>query len=73
MKAMRNSFKHYRQALHRRLGLRSRRGQAMTEVVLLTLLLIGSGGALVHFFPDSLNALQIYMDSFYFILSLPIP
>lgn len=67
------SLKRYRQALHRRLGVRSKRGQAMTEVVLLTVLLIGWGGVLVHFFPDSLNALQIYMDSFYFILSLPIP
>jgi hypothetical protein len=52
---------------------RRMRGQAMAETALLTTLLIGVGGALVHFYPDSLNALQIYMDSFYFVLSLPIP
>ena len=52
---------------------RRRRGQAMTETVLLTVLMIGVGGALAHFYPDSLNALQIYMDSYYFTLSLPIP
>lgn len=52
---------------------RRTRGQAMTETVLLTVALLGIGGALVHFFPDSLNALQIYMDGYYFVLSLPIP
>lgn len=49
------------------------RGQAMVETVLLTMLLIGWGSAMVFFFPDSLNALQIYMDSFYFVLSSPVP
>jgi hypothetical protein len=50
-----------------------RRGQAMTETVLLTTLLIGWGASLVYFFPDSLNALQIYLDGFYYVLSIPIP
>lgn len=59
--------------LRRRRLLRSRRGQAMTETVLLTVLLFGWGMALVYFFPDSINALQIYMDSFYYVLSMPIP
>jgi len=57
-------------------GLRSRRsqrGQAMTETALMTVLLVAWGGVLTHFFPDSLNALQIYMDSFYFLFSMPIP
>jgi len=51
----------------------ARRGQALTEMTLLVASLIGAGGAFVFFFPDSLNALQIYMDSFYFVLSMPIP
>lgn len=57
----------------RTLRQRRARGQAMAETVLLTVMMIGVGGALVHFFPDSLNALQIYMDGYYFVLSLPIP
>jgi len=48
-------------------------GQALTEVALLTAALIGAGGAFVYFFPDSINALQVYMDSFYFVLAMPIP
>jgi hypothetical protein len=28
---------------------------------------------MMHFFPDSFNALQIYMDSFYFTFSMPVP
>lgn len=50
-----------------------RRGQAMAETALLTVLLIGWGGTMMYFFPDSLNALQIYMDSFYCVFSLPLP
>ena len=50
-----------------------RRGQAMTETALLTVLLIAWGGMMTHFFPDSLSAMQVYMDSFYYIFSLPIP
>ena len=52
---------------------RRRRGQAMTELILLVVLILGIGMSLVYFFPDSFNALQIYMDSFYFALSMPIP
>jgi hypothetical protein len=53
--------------------LNRRRGQAMTETALLTVLLIGWGGAMMFFFPDSFNALQIYMDGFYFVFSMPVP
>ncbi len=52
---------------------RTPRGQAMAETVVLLLFVIFWGGAMMYFFPDSFNALQIYMDSFYFSLSLPIP
>lgn len=52
---------------------RTERGQAMVETVMMTVLLVAWGGVLTHFFPDSLNALQIYMDSFYFLFSMPIP
>lgn len=62
-----------RAALHRWTGARSQRGQAMVETVLLTVLLIGWGSAMMYFFPDAMNSLQIYMDSFYYVLSLPIP
>lgn len=50
-----------------------RRGQAMAELVLLTVAMLGMGGALFHFYPDALNALQIYMDGFYFTFTAPIP
>jgi membrane-anchored protein YejM (alkaline phosphatase superfamily) len=56
----------------RRLRARTR-GQAMTETVTLTFFMLFWGGSMMYFFPDSFNALQIYMDSFYYILSLPIP
>lgn len=52
---------------------RAQRGQATAETALMTVLLIAWGGFMMHFFPDSFNALQIYMDSFYYVLSLPIP
>jgi hypothetical protein len=60
--------------LARRLAKRRRtRGQAMAETALLTTLLIGWGGAMMFFFPDAANSLQIYIDGFYVMLSLPIP
>ena len=49
------------------------RGQALTETAMLTFLLVAWGAALTYFFPDSLNALQVYMDGFAFVLSLPVP
>lgn len=48
-------------------------GQALTETILLVVLIFGTGMSLMYFFPDSFNALQIYMDSFYFVLSMPVP
>ena len=58
-----------RKMLHRN----SPRGQAMTETTMLTGLMLLWGVSMTHFWPDSMNALQIYMDSFYFMLSLPVP
>jgi Flp pilus assembly protein TadG len=52
---------------------RRRKGQALTETALLVMLLFGFTMALVFFFPDSMNALQIHMDGYYFVLSMPVP
>jgi hypothetical protein len=49
------------------------RGQAMVETTLLTGLMVLWGVSMTRFWPDTMNALQIYMDSFYFLLSLPVP
>lgn len=49
------------------------RGQAMVETSILTFFVIAWGASMTYFFPDAMNALQIYMDSFYFMLSLPVP
>ncbi len=49
------------------------RGQALAETTMLTFLLVAWGASLAYFFPDSLNALQVYMDGFAFVLSLPVP
>ena len=57
----------------RRPGRTRPRGQALAETAMLTFLLIAWGAALSYFFPDSLNALQVYMDGFAFVLALPIP
>lgn len=56
-----------------RLLRRHPRGQAMAETALLTTLLVGWGAALVYFWPDSVNAIQIYMDGFYYVISMPFP
>jgi hypothetical protein len=53
--------------------LRPKRGQALAETAILTTLLIGTGAAMVYFFPDSMNALQIYTDGFFYVLSMPFP
>jgi len=45
----------------------------MAETALLTTLLVGWGAALVYFWPDSVNAIQIYMDGFYYVISMPFP
>src|SRR5690606_30998161 len=56
--AMRQTLRDFRRALgrgraalHRWTGVRSQRGQAMVETVLLTILLIGWGSAMMYFFP----------------------
>ena len=58
--------------IHRVRARRSERGQNMTEVALLTsVLLIGIGGLMV-FAPDALQAFTIYIQGFYLILGLPL-
>lgn len=56
---------------------RERDGQAAVEYAVMTFyLLVGTAVAapfIMKFAPDMLNALQIYMDGFYFTLSLPFP
>ena len=52
-------------------------GQAAIEYAVSTFYLVAVGVAAapvaMHFMPDMMNALQIYLDGFYFIFSLPIP
>ncbi len=64
------TIREMRAALRRRAGAR---GQAMVETSIMMAMLFVWGASMTHFFPDSLNALQVYMDSFYFMLSLPVP
>ena len=59
-------------ALRRRLLGES--GQAAPEYALITFLLVfGGGAALVMFGPTAVNAYNIYIHGFYFVLGLPIP
>lgn len=55
--------------------LRDERGQAMVEYSTITFfMLIGAGGTgLVYFLPHFLNALNTYLGSIYYMLSLAIP
>ncbi len=52
-------------------------GQAAVEYAIMSMwLLLGVGAAypfLMAFAPEMMNALQIYVDGFYFCLALPIP
>lgn len=48
-------------------------GQALAETAVLLTALIGTSAAMVYFFPDSMNALQIYTDGFFYVLSMPFP
>jgi len=51
-----------------------RRGQAIVEYALVSLLLTGGGIFMFYtFFPSFINAFQRYYDSFYVMLNLPIP
>lgn len=52
---------------------RKPRGQALAETTLLIVLLFSFSMSFMYFFPDSLNALQVYMDGFYYLFSLPVP
>jgi hypothetical protein len=49
------------------------RGQATTELVVILWFGILFVGAIMYFFPDSMNALQIHMDGFYYMFAMPIP
>ncbi|NOZ87090.1 MAG: hypothetical protein GXP49_12650 [Deltaproteobacteria bacterium] len=50
------------------------KGQSMVEYTLITFfLLIAAGGVAFAFLPDMLSAYQDYIDSFSFVLNLPIP
>ena len=52
---------------------RRTRGQAMAELAVLILGMFVLVTGLMYFFPEALNALQIYMDSFFYVLSMPFP
>lgn len=63
------------QVVRQRVG--GERGQAAIEYAVSTFYLAAVGlaaaPAVMHFMPDMMNALQIYLDGFYFVFSLPIP
>lgn len=56
---------------------REDQGQAMTEYAVMSAYLLVAGLVsapfVMRFAPEMLNALQIYMDGFYFSLALPLP
>jgi hypothetical protein len=55
-------------------ALGARKGQALSEYTLLTVVLTcGSLYAGFSFFPRFINAFQQYFDSFYLLINLPIP
>lgn len=53
------------------------RGQAAVEYAIMSAYLLTAGVVayplLLRFAPNMINALQIYVDGFYFVFSLPIP
>lgn len=56
--------------------LRGEDGQALTETALLCFLILAAGAganALLRRHPEMLDALDVYVRSFYFALSLPFP
>ena len=59
--------------LRRRVSGDGELGQAMTEFSLIAAALLVGVGGLAMFLPDMLNAFQIYLDSHYYVLSMPIP
>ena len=49
-------------------------GQAMVEYALVTAALMGGLGLMTYqILPDFIEALQIYLNGFYFMLNVPIP
>ena len=54
--------------------MRAARGQALLEYTLISfVILVGFGGVFFAFLPEMLDAYQVYIDSFHFVLNLPIP
>ena len=50
------------------------RGQALIEYVLITFaILMAAGGVAFAYLPEMIDAYQVYFDSHYFVLNLPIP
>ncbi|ATB41764.1 hypothetical protein CYFUS_007234 [Cystobacter fuscus] len=48
------------------------RGQQLTEFTLLSAALLVMGGGLMHFAPDMLDVITIYIRGFYVILGFPL-
>jgi len=67
-RALRNVRRRARRA-RRRTG-----GQAMIEYAIVTMfILMAAGGVAFAFLPELIDAYQVYFDSFYFVLNLPVP
>jgi hypothetical protein len=48
------------------------RGQQLTEFTLLSMALLVIGGGIMHFMPDMLGVITIYLRGFYVILGFPL-
>jgi hypothetical protein len=53
--------------------LRRARGQTLAEFSILLFGGLSLAATMMYFQADFMNALQIYLDGFYFVLALPIP
>ncbi len=53
-------------------GARPRRGQQLTEFTILSMALLMIGGGIMHFAPDMLGVITIYLRGFYVILGFPL-
>ena len=56
----------------------SQKGQALTEYVVITAALLGVVSASVNYMlpdmvPDLINALEIHVRSYYFVITMPFP
>ena len=60
------------------LNIKNQSGQAATEYAVFTAAIIGIFAGTVNYFlpdmiPDLINSLQIYVNSYYFVLTMPFP